>query len=117
MKLVSALGLFAGVFCFGAQGSLGVRGAMGLGEGSALGNRCVARGVVAGGAVAMKPGLVRPGDVVTIKAFDDVPEHQFLVDEMFEDFVTGFAVTGDLAGEYGEPALFRVLMNPYKPKK
>lgn len=65
----------------------------------------------------MKPVIVRPGDVVTIRAFDDVPEHQFLVDEVFEDFVTGFAVTGDLAGEYGEPELIMVLRNPSKPKK
>ena len=65
----------------------------------------------------MKPGPVRPGDVVTIMAFDDVPEHLFLVDEVLEDFVTGFAVTGDLAGEYGEPALVMVLRKPSKSKK
>lgn len=46
---------------------------------------------------------VQPGDVVVIAAFDDVPEHQFLVDEVFEDVVTGVALTGPLAGEYGEP--------------
>jgi hypothetical protein len=65
----------------------------------------------------MKPVIVRPGDVVTIRAFDDVPEHEFLVDEVFEDFVTGFAVTGDLAGEYGEPELVMVLRKPSKSKK
>ena len=65
----------------------------------------------------MKPVIVRSGDVVTIRAFDDVPEHQFLVEEVFQDFVTGFAVTGDLAGEYGEPELVMVLRNPSKPKK
>lgn len=47
----------------------------------------------------------RSGDVVTIKAFDDVPEHQFLVQEVFEDCVTGVAITGPLAGEYGEPEI------------
>lgn len=47
----------------------------------------------------------RTGDVVTIKAFDDVPEHQFLVQEVFEDCVTGVAITGPLAGEYGEPGI------------
>ena len=46
---------------------------------------------------------IRTGDVVTIKAFDDVPEHEFLVQEVFEDCVTGVALTGPLAGEYGEP--------------
>lgn len=48
---------------------------------------------------------IRPGDVVTILAFDDVPEHQFLVDEVHDDCVTGVALTGPLAGEYGEPDL------------
>ncbi len=65
----------------------------------------------------MKLGLVRPGDVVTIKAFDDVPEYQLLVDEVFEDFVTGFAVTGDLAGEYCKSEPVMVLRNPSKSKK
>ncbi len=46
-----------------------------------------------------------PGDVVVVRAFDDVPEHLFRVDEVFEDCVTGFAVTGPLAGEYGEPTI------------
>lgn len=46
---------------------------------------------------------MKPGDVVTIKAFDDVPEHEFLVEEVHEDCVTGVALTGPLAGEYGEP--------------
>ena len=48
---------------------------------------------------------VRAGDVVTIKAFDEVPEHLFLVQEVCEDFVAGVALTGPLAGAYGEPEL------------
>lgn len=44
-----------------------------------------------------------PGDHVIIQAFDDIPEHVFLIDEVYEDCVTGFALTGPLAGEYGEP--------------
>ncbi|NOD70150.1 hypothetical protein [Ruegeria sp. HKCCD7303] len=48
---------------------------------------------------------LNPGDVVIIRAFDDVPEHLFRVEVVFEDCVTGFAVTGPLAGSYGEPAL------------
>ncbi len=47
--------------------------------------------------------VIRPGDVVVIAAFDDVPEHLFRVEEVLEDCVTGFALTGPLAGEYGEP--------------
>lgn len=48
---------------------------------------------------------IRPGDVVTILAFDDVPEHLFRVDEVHDDCVTGVALTGPLLGEYGEPDL------------
>lgn len=40
-----------------------------------------------------------------IAAFDDIPEHQFQVDEVFDDHVTGVALTGPLAGGYGEPEL------------
>ena len=48
---------------------------------------------------------LRPGDMVTIRAFDDIPEHLFRVDEVLEDCVTGVALTGPLAGAYGEPDL------------
>lgn len=50
-----------------------------------------------------------PGSIVLIAAFDDVPEHRFQVDEVFEDCVTGFVLSGPLAGEYGEPPLEWVL--------
>ena len=43
------------------------------------------------------------GDVVVIRAFDDWPEHLFEVDESFEDCVSGYSLTGPLAGVYGEP--------------
>ena len=33
---------------------------------------------------------MKSGDVVLIAAFDDVPEHLFRVDEVFEDCVTGW---------------------------
>ena len=52
---------------------------------------------------------LNPGDVVVICASDDWPEHQFRVEEVFEDCVTGFATTGPLAGEYGEPGLELIL--------
>ena len=51
--------------------------------------------------VALKE--LHPGCIVLISAFDDIPEHQFQVDEVFDDLVTGIALTGPFAGEYGEP--------------
>ena len=53
--------------------------------------------------------IITPGCVVLIKGFDDIPAHQFLVDEVFDDFITGTALTGPLAGEYGEPEMTLVL--------
>ena len=52
---------------------------------------------------------IKRGDVVTIKGFDDIPKHQFRVDEVHQDFITGLALTGPLAGEYGEPDIDMVL--------
>ena len=52
---------------------------------------------------------MKPGDVLLIAAFDDVPEHLFQVDEVLEDCVTGVALTGPLQGEYGEPELSMVI--------
>ena len=46
-----------------------------------------------------------PGCIVLIAAFDDIPEHRFLVEEVFDDLVTGTALTGPFAGEYGEPEI------------
>ena len=56
-----------------------------------------------------------PGCTVLLAGFDDIPAHQFLVEEVFEDCITGMALTGPLAGEYGEPDLdlvVRVLSTP-----
>ena len=50
-----------------------------------------------------------PGVRVIIRAFDDVPEHTFVIDEVYEDCVCGHALTGPLAGEYGEPELQMIL--------
>ena len=44
-----------------------------------------------------------------IRAFDDVPEHHFRVEEVSEDCITGQALTGPLQGEYGEPELSMVI--------
>ena len=52
---------------------------------------------------------ITPGCTVLIAAFDDVPEHHFLVEEVFEDCITGTALTGPFAGEYGEPDIALVL--------
>lgn len=46
---------------------------------------------------------VASGVRVVIAAFDEIPEHQFLVSEVHEDCVCGIALTGPLKGEYGEP--------------
>ena len=53
--------------------------------------------------------IITPGCIVLIKGFDDIPAHQFLVDEVFDNFITGKALTGSLAGEYGEPEMILVL--------
>lgn len=43
------------------------------------------------------------GDVVVIRAGEDWPEHLFRVDEVYEDLITGYSITGPLKDEYGEP--------------
>ncbi|MDA9998922.1 hypothetical protein N9E15_04440 [Planktomarina temperata] len=52
---------------------------------------------------------ITPGCTVLIAGFDDIPSHQFLVQEVFKDCITGTALTGPLAGEYGEPEIALVL--------
>jgi hypothetical protein len=54
----------------------------------------------------MIPGMeeVRAGTVVVLKALDDLPEHLFLVDAVVDGLLCGTALTGPLAGEYGEPS-------------
>ncbi|MEZ0468920.1 hypothetical protein [Phaeobacter sp. SYSU ZJ3003] len=46
---------------------------------------------------------LKPGDVVVIRAGDDWPEHLFRIDEVFDDLVAGYSITGPLKDEYGEP--------------
>ena len=58
---------------------------------------------------------ITPGSIVLIAGFDEIPSHQFLVEEVLKDCITGTALTGPLAGEYGEPDLalvMRVLAGP-----
>ena len=52
---------------------------------------------------------ITSGSTVLIAGLDDIPSHQFLVEEVFEDCITGTALTGPLAGEYGEPDIELVL--------
>ena len=52
---------------------------------------------------------MEPGSIVLIRAFDDVPEHLFRVEEAYQDCITGQALTGPLQGEYGEPELSMVI--------
>ena len=50
-----------------------------------------------------------PNDIVVIRAFDEVPEHLYQIEEVLDDCIMGVALTGPLAGEYGEPELSMVL--------
>ena len=50
-----------------------------------------------------------PGMHVLIRAFDDVPEHIFVIHTIEDGYVTGMALTGPFAGEYGEPDIELVL--------
>ena len=52
---------------------------------------------------------ITEGSIVVIAAFDDIPEHQFEVQDVYDDCITGMALTGPLAGSYGEPSLEMVL--------
>ena len=52
---------------------------------------------------------ITPGCTVLIARFDDIPEHSFLVEEVYDDGITGMALNGPLAGEYGEPDIALVL--------
>lgn len=56
--------------------------------------------------------ILRPGMVVEIAGFDDLPDHLFAIEAVYDDLITGVALTGPLAGEYGEPdiALVRAIV-------
>ncbi|MEY8118882.1 hypothetical protein AB9F26_11520 [Falsihalocynthiibacter sp. BN13B15] len=56
--------------------------------------------------MTMNPKSALPlqsGMRVVITAFDDIPEHLFLVSELHEDCICGTALTGPFKGAYGEP--------------
>ena len=50
-----------------------------------------------------------PGRHVLIRGFDEVPEHVFVIHTIEDGYVTSTALTGPLAGEYGEPDIELVL--------
>ena len=50
-----------------------------------------------------------PGMRVLLRAFDDVPEHIFVIHTIEDGYVTGMALTGPFTGEYGEPDIELVL--------
>lgn len=52
---------------------------------------------------------LKEGDIVVIRAFDDIPEHLFQVSEVYDDCITGYSISGPLKGEYGEPAFDLIL--------
>lgn len=52
---------------------------------------------------------LKEGDIVVIRAGEDWPEHLFRVDEVYEDLVTGYAITVAMKDEYGEPDLGSIL--------
>ena len=52
---------------------------------------------------------IKPGCIVLIEGFDDIPEHEFRIEEIYEEFVIGMALSGPFAGEYGEPDIELVL--------
>ena len=52
---------------------------------------------------------ITPSSIVLLAVFDDIPSHQFLVEEVLKDCITGTALTGPLTGEYGEPDIALVL--------
>ena len=58
---------------------------------------------------------ITPGCTVLITGFDDIPEHSFRVEEVLKDCITGTALTGPLAGEYGEPDITLVLQVLSRP--
>ncbi len=57
----------------------------------------------------MDPKHLKEGVLVVLRPLDDIPQHLFQIDEIFDDCVTGYSLTGPLAGEYGEPALDLIL--------
>ena len=52
---------------------------------------------------------LHPGDRVVIRAFDDIPEHLFLVDEVYDGCVGDCSLSGPLECEYGEPDFHMIL--------
>ena len=58
---------------------------------------------------SFNPSSLHSGDIVAVEAFDDALEHLFEVQYVYDDCITGVALTGSLKGCYGEPASELVL--------
>lgn len=56
-----------------------------------------------------RPTTIKPGSVVVLRTFDDIPQHLFRVSEVYEDVLGGYSLTGPLIDEYGEPDVGLVL--------
>ncbi len=52
---------------------------------------------------------LKEDDIVVLRPLDDIPEHLFKVLDVYEDCITGYAITGPLKGVYGEPELELIL--------
>ncbi len=46
---------------------------------------------------------IRPGCIVLIAGFDDIPEHKFLIEEIYEGVRYRYGSLGPFAGGHGEP--------------
>ena len=62
-------------------------------------------------------GAINKGDIAVVAAFDGWPEHLFEVDQVFDDSVSGYSITGPLAGIYGEPGFEMILRVHAKPEE
>ncbi|WP_342070406.1 hypothetical protein [Yoonia algicola] len=60
---------------------------------------------------------LKEGDIVVIAAFDGWPEHLFEVDQVFDDSVSGYSITGPLEGVYGEPGFEMILRIHFRAKE
>ncbi len=58
---------------------------------------------------AMMDWHLKEDDIVVLRLLDDIPEHLFKVLDVYEDCITGYAITGPLKGVYGEPELELIL--------
>ncbi|MDP5362577.1 MAG: hypothetical protein NWP79_10600 [Paracoccaceae bacterium] len=61
-------------------------------------------------------GTINKGNIA-VAAFDGWPEHLYEVDQVFDDCVSGYAMTGPLEGVYGEPGFEMIQRVHAKPEE